>query len=361
MEVNILIDKKAIRLEKDMKLITSTILDNFEKIETILLYGGYGRDEGAWIYMETGEVVPYNDYDILVISENRPSISKINLIREELAKKIGIRWVDIDFMTMNHVMRMKNTIKNIDIIYGSKIIYGNSDVFEASPNLNPQKIGFYDIEQLYFTRMWTLFGSWDGLFRDLGKNEAIFFRNQMAKAILAAVDVLLIKKNQYNYSYVKRIQLFKDGIQSDAKVYKYAEWALSEKLSPSNDDLTEIEMRNIYNDVYKIYREAMMNAMGWKWIFFGKPYLTRFYFYLNPYYFTRLIYRRYLNRSKVLSNRIKVKLAENFLFVAYYDGFNKEKYLKKVKLYLNKLGYDLDIEMEWNELRQIIARVRNEV
>lgn len=361
MEVNILSDKKTIRLEEDMRLIKSVILDNFEKIEAILLCGGYGRDEGTWIYKENGEVKPYNDYDILVVSENRPSITKVNNIRKQLAKEIGIRWVDIDFITISRIKQMKNTIKNIDIMNGSKIVYGDIKILKSFPDLDSKKIGFYDIVQLYFTRMWTLFGSWDGDFRDLCNEEAIFFRNQMAKAILAAVDVLLIKRHEYNSSYVMRIKIFTDKIQSDDKIYKYAKWALSEKLSPTCDNMSEVEMRNIYNDVYEIYLQSMMNAMGWKRIFFSKPYLTKLYFYFNPYYLVRLIFQKYYYHSRVFSNYLKVKIAENYVFNAFYDVSNKDRYLKSAKLYLNKLGYNLNAEIEWNELRQIIARARNEV
>lgn len=361
MEVNILSDKKTIRLEEDMRLITSVILDNFEKIEAILLCGGYGRDEGAWIYTDNEEVTPYNDYDILVISENRPLITKVNNIREQLAKVIGIRWVDIDFITISRIKQMKNTIKNIDIINGSKIVYGDKKILKSFPDLDSKKIGFHDIVQLYFTRMWTLFGSWEGDFRDLCNEEAIFFRNQMAKAILAAVDVLLIKRQEYNSSYAMRIKMFTDKVQSDNKIYKYAKWALSEKLSPTCGNMEAMEMRNLYNDVYEIYLESMMSSMGWKQIFFSKPYLTSFYFYFNPYYLVRLIFQRYFSHSRVLSNYLKVKIAENYVFNAFYDGPNKDTYLKNAKLYLNKLGYELNAEIEWNDLRQIIAKARNEV
>lgn len=72
-------------------------------------------------------------------------------------------------------------------------------------------IGELDLDILYKTRMWTLLGSWSGPFRDIEGEDARFFRNQMAKCVLAACDMILIKNRAYSTSYKRGLskhQLF---------------------------------------------------------------------------------------------------------------------------------------------------------
>jgi len=57
--LNILIHEK---LSQDIAIIKDS-LDIFD-CRAILLYGGYGRDEGSWIVENDGRRRPYNNYDI---------------------------------------------------------------------------------------------------------------------------------------------------------------------------------------------------------------------------------------------------------------------------------------------------------
>ena len=75
-----------IRLERDLQLIVNDILAALPKAPlAIVLYGGYGRGEGAWFINEAGEVSPYNDYDIDIISNERIDSSVISKLRQNLA------------------------------------------------------------------------------------------------------------------------------------------------------------------------------------------------------------------------------------------------------------------------------------
>ena len=56
------------RLKKDLELIIKRLTEY--KPISIILYGGYGRDEGGW-FEENNNWQPYNDYDILIVLKKK--------------------------------------------------------------------------------------------------------------------------------------------------------------------------------------------------------------------------------------------------------------------------------------------------
>ena len=42
-------ESQRARLESDLTLIVNRCLDSFSDVRAIVLYGGYGRQEGSWI------------------------------------------------------------------------------------------------------------------------------------------------------------------------------------------------------------------------------------------------------------------------------------------------------------------------
>ena len=56
-------------LDKHISIIVNNILNALEhKPESIYLVGGYGRGEGSW-FVNDGQLSPYNDYDLSVITD----------------------------------------------------------------------------------------------------------------------------------------------------------------------------------------------------------------------------------------------------------------------------------------------------
>ena len=89
-------DKYSITLDGHMKILIENIKSLNTKFTSVILNGGYGRDEGSWIIENDGTVRPYNDYDIVLVLRDKISQKKINHLRKEVAQILGIQWVDID-------------------------------------------------------------------------------------------------------------------------------------------------------------------------------------------------------------------------------------------------------------------------
>lgn len=346
------------RIGNDLKIIVERIVSSLsEKPRAILLCGGYGRGEGAWIDTERGPI-PYNDYDLTVVSNSRLDRDTYRYIRTELAKQIGIRWIDIDFVSEKELKVLKPTIGNIDLINASKIVYGDQNVLSICPPIKASNIGFFDVEKLYKTRLWTFLGSFYGGFRDLNIEESLFFKNQMAKAALAACDVILIKNKSYVCSYKERVKVVKDYCPE--KWERLFDWALAEKTRPTCVEINKSEMENLFWNVRELFCWSMKYAMGKKWKFFGKPKKTKQYYYLNTSFFAHDLYNRVFRRSKLVRKCLDVFLAQNYAFWANDHGVVNSHYLRKGLYLLKKWKYIDDIDSaDWYTLRERSAYARN--
>jgi hypothetical protein len=252
------------KFEEDKALLIEACSSIVANVDAVIMYGGYGRGEGAWINSE-GKEIPYNDYDILVISDSLVERAQLSQLRKNLAKRIGISWVDISIMKKNKLKKLKHSIFNFDLKNGSEVIYGDKDIKSIIPKFEASKIPLKDIRILFFTRLFTLIGAIklynikNGF--DNGQ-DVMFFKNQLAKAILACVDCLLILKGQYNSSYKIRVKTV-------VKIYSFTReeeelflWALNEKLKPSSEGMNEEDTSRLYRRVEKIYRETMLNGLS---------------------------------------------------------------------------------------------------
>ena len=360
--MNELTEKQTLRLERDLKIIVDRLIAELPQLpEAIFLCGGYGRGEGAWLVDNEGNVAPYNDYDLAVITEVPLPSKKNNELRRSLAKDIGINWVDIDYYTKKDLKSLKSTIHNVDLLYGSRCVYGNRQVLDICPKLDSTQIGFFDVLMLYRIRIWTFLGSWNGDFHDLKSEEAIFFKNQMAKATLAACDLFLIKNHSYTSSYVKRSQLVCDLYKDDALLCNRVKWAINEKLHPSIGPMDRIEMYNLYFEVKKIFLKALSIAFGRDWRFFKKPETIKKWYIFHTKYILIDMYERVFKRTETTSKMLDVFVAQVSVFLANNEGKIQSDYLKLASRILIKWGYLSKEETDWSVLHSVVADARNNI
>ena len=350
------------KLESDIKTIVNRLLKELPVApEAIFLCGGYGRGEGAWYVNEKGEISPYNDYDVLIITEKPLPSAETNVIRKELAKEIGINWVDIDYYTRAKLAKLKTTINNVDLIYGSTCIYGNEKVLEVCPKLDSSKIGLFDVLFLYQTRIWTFLGAWEGDFHDLDAQQSIFFKNQMAKATLSVCDLILIKNHSYHTSYRKRADLVCEIKKDDSILCNRVRWAIAEKLHPTQTLLSKDEMKQLYYEVKDLFLKALSDALGRHWNSFENPSRTKCWFYTHTKQLIIEMYilLRYQNRNAMRA--LDIFIAQTSVFLADDHGSIKEDYLNKAKEILKKWGYITRTDYDWNVLHKVVAEARNNI
>ena len=356
---------KEIRLQHDMDIIVEGILGVLEgKPKAILLCGGYGRGEGAWYTDRDGNLCTYNDYDLAVITETPMSRGVYSLLRKELAEKVGIRWIDIDCYTPSQLHKMKSTIHNIDLLYASKVIWGDEqwNTKPFIPKLRKEEIGFFDIEKLYRTRMWTLLGSWEGDFRDLDPEETMFFRNQMAKCILASCDMRLVLEKEYETSYVKRVEKICALCPQDERLCKLARWAIHEKQNPSYEKMPAEAVKDFYDDVYNLFIDSSRLAFGNKSKYYLDPQKTKGYLLTHTLNVIMTIYGLLRGHKWYFAKRDDIFCAQNYVLLSYSStGIYNSTYLKKASDILQKWNYIKEPLNSWPDLRTAVADARNRI
>lgn len=328
--------------------------------QAIYLVGGYGRGEGAWYEDEHG-LHPYNDFDVAVICDESLPYRTTENLRKELASELGISWVDIDYYSINKLKAFTPTIHNVDLLEGSMLIFGEDVVKRYNIHLDSTLIGKEDLIKLYWTRMWTFLGSWEGTFRDLEIEEARFFRNQMAKATLAACDMRLLKLKKYTTSYCERAQKIMSIFSDDKELSETVGWAIAEKLRPSSDNLSEAEMTELYFKVKSIYLNSFRYALDKESEFYLNPDKTKQYSMLHRKVLLLHIYSllRYHESREI--RRLDVSCAMNYVFLAKEKKRVDENMLRKASTILLKQGFIKEPINDWDDLRAEVAKARNNI
>lgn len=350
---------KENRLNNDMEYIISQIVEKMEKPPTaIYLCGGYGRGEGAWIFNPDGSVSPYNDYDFSVITDYPLAPKEYTDLRKELAAKIGISWIDIDFYPLKSLKKMSATIKNVDLLYASKFLYGE-DILKTLAPICSQNIGVYDVLKLYRTRIWTFLGSWDGSFHSLQADESCFFKNQMAKAVLAACDMILISEKAYTPRYYDRVERACEVMSYNERFCVRARWALHEKLNPSMGELSLEEMKELYFECKMIFDEGLRYALKENYKYFEDPEITKRYYFLHTSHLVHDVYNKLFRNSKQVEKSLDLFIIQNYVYRANCNGVIEEKYIIRATELLKKWDYIDKTNLSWDELHRIAADARN--
>jgi len=73
---------------RNMSIITEEILKEINPI-SIYLIGSFGRGEGAFRLLRSGDVVPVRDYDVLIVMGKRVKGEKIRSVMEKVNKRLG--------------------------------------------------------------------------------------------------------------------------------------------------------------------------------------------------------------------------------------------------------------------------------
>lgn len=350
------------RLSRDILIIKNS----FKKFyfRAILLYGGYGRNEGSWIIENNGSYRPYNDYDILLVIENKVPIEQIELLCKDLAKQIGIRWVDIDQKTPAELQKLRPSIYNYDLKYASKVIQGDPNIRDHIPEIDAAKLPLKEGEVLFFTRLWTLLGLLDekGFKVDRKGEEARFFRNQMAKAVLAVVDVMLLQKGAYHPSYKERVKRLSKFYPGERNLYELAEWAVEEKLFPKAPDMTADEIKKLYHKVHYYFFSEMYDLLT---KYYGRKIdnpkeIERHLKWTVPNLIKRVGWiasRRNLNWER----RIAVNLAQSYIAAAFNDDVNYEEFFQRGISYIRYLDKSFAENSSWDKARVRVAELRMKV
>lgn len=350
-------------LAKHLQTIIAGCKQLFPHPNAIVLHGGYGRDEGGWFRDEEDKWAPYNDYDIYVISDKVAGEKDLKTLEKSLAKEVGIRWIDLTQLSHAQMKRLRPTIKNYDLKYGSKVIEGDPSVLNLIPAMSSSSLPLTEVQTLFFTRLYTIIGSLGegGLATHLKGDESRFFRNQMAKAVLAVVDVLLLSKGAYDASYRKRVESIQYLYPDKKRLLELSQWALTEKLWPQAPDMSPQELFQLYSPVHEHFLREMYYALSTS---FGRkikgPENIEFCAKWLPWILMKRLYWLVKFRGSRMEKKISVKLAQSYIAAAWSPEVINDALLRQGVKLLRQADSSVRPNLSWDQARLEAARVRME-
>jgi len=341
-----------------MSKIVNVCLSAVNGVVAIVLYGGYGRDEGAWVEIN-GKYAPYNDYDILlVINDHVESPESIEEVKRSIVNMIDIKWVDVGYIYRKDLHKPRMTVYWYDLIHGSKVIYGDNKILDTIPHFHQNKIKKIEAEVLFFTRLWPFIGVIKSMC-DLGSEESLFFRYQMTKSILSIADILLIMRGKYVSSYKDKVKNALLLIDDDNKSNHshLLEWAIIQKLTPSTSSMAMKDVIKLQNQVAHFYAHYMLIMLS---KIYRKKFLTinQFCEYYSSRYLNKLmVIIKSLVRPKVNYRRIFIlNIVQLYILSSILNEVTKEDAVKKCIEQLNKI--DIYPEYNFDSIRLIVADER---
>lgn len=353
------------KIDTDINIIINEIVKQVgSQLVSIVLYGSYGRDEGAF-FEEKGKVFVYNDYDLLLIVNNKKNIleKEIQKISNQLFNFIEIKWIDISLYSLNNLRNLKPSIFNFDLKYGSKVIWGNKNILNLIPTFKAQQITLKDAEILYFTRLYTFLGSLppDAFKIGVEGKDSRFFRNQMAKAVLAIVDALLLIKKMYHSSYKERVKRFAILYPHKKELIELSNWALLEKMTPYAKVMDPKETENLHTQILRLYHKEMHFVLSR--LYSKKILSTDDLWRAKNVSFQELIFKiKTMLMSKTLKYYFKekhIQFAQCYAVESFIkEGIEKDSIFNKCKIHIKKFDSSLKVDdLSWENLMCLVVKL----
>ena len=181
-----------------------------QKLEAVVLAGGYGRGEGGVLQTANGDQ-PYNDMEFYVFVRGNTLINErrfegaLHLLAHRLSALAGVE-VEFKILSLARLRRSAVTMFSYDLMMGHRWVYGHEGLFAGcGHHCRAEHIPLHEATRLLMNRCTGLLFALQRL-RDpkFGAVEADFVGRNLAKARLALGDVVLAATGRYHWSCRER-------------------------------------------------------------------------------------------------------------------------------------------------------------
>lgn len=181
-----------------------------EKLEALVLGGGYGRGQGGVLKNPIGDA-PYNDLEFYVFMRGNRILSERQFKRslEELGERLspdaGLH-VEFKVDSLARLRRSPVSMFSYDLVSGHRALCGGEKIFAGCEHhLDAVQIPLAEATRLLFNRCTGLLLARELLRKpELNRNDADFIGRNLAKAQLALGDAVLVSLGKYHWSCLQR-------------------------------------------------------------------------------------------------------------------------------------------------------------
>lgn len=181
-----------------------------ERLEGILLGGGYGRGEGGVLHTPDGDR-PYNDLEYYVLLRGSTVLNEwrhrraLNRLAHALSEPAGVE-VEFKVISLADLQRGPVTMFSYDLVRGHHRVSGPADLLaDCAHHLRPEDISIEEATRLLMNRCTGLLLARQRLaHQPFTADDADFVERNLAKARLALGDAVLTAAGQYHGSCEER-------------------------------------------------------------------------------------------------------------------------------------------------------------
>ena len=317
-------DEADKKIQSDMDFVVSEIRKRDPEVISIILTGGFSRGEGP-VKIDGKKILPYNDYDIQIVSKKKFSKENADKISVEISKELGYRgienfypfkkeeqridnnfYIDLKWDTINDLKGLLPRIRNYELRNDSKVIYGK-DVRKVIPNFSLKDMPLSEGAKLLLDRMSQLIEYYSS--ENNYEQECLSYFIQ--QAYVAACTSLLLLSGKYKIGYKTSMEILLDTYEQDFpelfreipdlhhKIRDYVNW----KIEPKKPTIKNVK------EEWFIVKENMLKV--------------------SKYFFSKFLDRR-INNVGDLSNSI-LGMGEKF-YLPYINDIVR-----------SKIGFSFDI------------------
>jgi predicted nucleotidyltransferase len=180
--------------------------------KALVLLGGYGRGEGTPRIEKDGMELPFNDYDLIVVTNKITPLIKgaLKHLEKRLTAELGLP-VDLYPYLKKNLPKCEFSLLNYELKYGHRIIRGDEKIIDRMPDYPHNQIPLSEGTRLLMNRGKLLLDIKRRLAigDPLTKEERQRFIKFIFKANLAFGDCALLMRNAYDISYTVKKERIK--------------------------------------------------------------------------------------------------------------------------------------------------------
>jgi GT2 family glycosyltransferase len=241
------------------------------KLEALLLGGGYGRGQGGVLRTTSGDA-PYNDLEFYVFLRGNRLLNERNYrgALEELGHKLSMQaglHVEFKVDSLRRLRRSPVSMFSYDLVSGHRILLGKETIFNGCDHhRDAVRIPLTEATRLLFNRCTGLLLAKEMLQkRELPAEDADFVGRNLAKAQLALGDAVLVMARQYHWSCLERKRALDDIAAGHEQpwieeVWRHHAAGVEFKLHPRRVSKSLAEFQAEHESISRLAKEV------WLWL-----------------------------------------------------------------------------------------------
>ncbi len=240
---------------------------------SIILFGGFGKGEGS-VQIVKGKPVPFNDFDLYVVTKKKLSDEELDKISMNASKEIGMGGlevayfpeegydanrffhVDVRCIPYNQLENMMKTQRYYELKYGSQVIYGDETVLDKINEIRPEEIPSSEGLRNLFNKLHTMLLGLREDYNDEQKKIRIFWSY---KGYMSICEALLILRKKFAPTSEKRAKIFSEIYKNDFPELHEKNPNLAEKAKKATDFKLKPNFK--IKEHEKIWNEALKDIL----------------------------------------------------------------------------------------------------